>query len=434
GRDRGRILRVSPEIFKTPAPPRLGKYGTTELVAALAHPDAWWRETAQRLIYERQDKSAIDSLRKLAQGAEFPLARLHALYALQGLGALDEQSLLAAMKHPEARLREHGAKLAEAKLDSAAVRAKLPSLADDPAPRVRFQAALSLGGLDDEKAVSALARIARRDVADKWIRSAVLTSVPTRAGRLLKALLADEAFLAQDHGLLGQLAQIAGARNEAQEVEEMLNLLVAPALQSRGALQRVVLRQLADGLNRAGSSITEQMGKAKGKTSVNAVLKTIFADAERTALDAGKNDLERTEAIQLLAFASFSESQAAYARLLDAAQPAPVQLAALRALASGKDAAIAPLLVKNWPAQSPAIRNEAIEALLRRPERLSDLLDAIENRVITVNTIDQSRRQALLRSKDAAIHDRAEKLFRGPPNHDRQQVIDRYRAALAKLK
>src|SRR5439155_8491365 len=110
GRDRGRILRVSPEIFKTPAPPRLGKYGTTELVAALAHPDAWWRETAQRLIYERQDKSAIDSLRKLARGAEFPLARLHALYALQGLGALDEKSLLAAMNHPEARLREHGAK------------------------------------------------------------------------------------------------------------------------------------------------------------------------------------------------------------------------------------------------------------------------------------------------------------------------------------
>ena len=40
----------------------------------------------------------------------------------------------------------------------------------------------------------------------------------------------------------------------------------------------------------------------------------------------------------------------------------------------------------------------------------------------------------MLRSKDAAIHDRAEKLFGGPPNHDRQQVIDRYRAALAKLK
>ena len=99
----------------------------------------------------------------------------------------------------------------------------------------------------------------------------------------------------------------------------------------------------------------------------------------------------------MLAFASFSESQAAYARLLDAAQPAPVQLAAVRALASGKDAAIAPLLLKNWPAHSPAIRNEAIEALLRRPERLSALLDAIENSVITVNTIDQSRRDSRAR-------------------------------------
>lgn len=182
GRDRGRILRVSPESFQNPAPPRLGRAGANELVAALAHPDAWWRETARRLIYERQDQSAIEPLRKLARTSDVALARLHALYALQGLGALDEQSLLGALKHPEARLREHGAKLAETKLESAAVRAKLPSLADDSAPRVRFQTALSLGGLDDENSLSALTRIARRDAADKWISTAILTSVPTRAG------------------------------------------------------------------------------------------------------------------------------------------------------------------------------------------------------------------------------------------------------------
>src|SRR5262249_24070685 len=56
------------------------------------------------------------------------------------------------------------------------------------------------------------------------------------------------------------------------------------------------------------------------------------------------------------------------------------------------------------------------------------------NGVIPVNTIDQSRRQTLVRNQEAAIRDRAEKLFGGPPNHDRQQVIDRYRAALAKVK
>src|SRR4029453_14309791 len=99
--------------------------------------------------------------------------------------------------------------------------------------------------------------------------------------------------------------------------------------------------------------------------------------------------------------------QATYARLLDAAQPAPVQLAAVRTLASGKDPAIARLLLQNWPNQSPAIRSEAFEALLRRPDRVSTLFDAIEGGMISVNTIDQGHRQALLHSKDNALQRRA---------------------------
>ena len=59
-----------------------------ELVAYLESPHSWWRETAQRLLVERQDKSAAEQLRKLLQQRENPLARLHALYTLEGLGIL----------------------------------------------------------------------------------------------------------------------------------------------------------------------------------------------------------------------------------------------------------------------------------------------------------------------------------------------------------
>ena len=75
GRDQGRIYRIAPPGFRFTPPPRLSQAKTDELVAALLHPDAWYRDTAHRLIYERQDRSAIEPLRKLIHPAQTPLAQ-----------------------------------------------------------------------------------------------------------------------------------------------------------------------------------------------------------------------------------------------------------------------------------------------------------------------------------------------------------------------
>src|SRR5436189_5487972 len=56
GRDRGRIYRIVPENFKRPALPKLAEARTRELVDALDHPDSWQRQTAGRLLYERNDE------------------------------------------------------------------------------------------------------------------------------------------------------------------------------------------------------------------------------------------------------------------------------------------------------------------------------------------------------------------------------------------
>ena len=54
GKDRGRLYNlVYTGAPDRPRPaPRLSQAPTAALVAALAHPDAWWRETAQRLLFE----------------------------------------------------------------------------------------------------------------------------------------------------------------------------------------------------------------------------------------------------------------------------------------------------------------------------------------------------------------------------------------------
>ena len=85
GNDRGRIYRVVPDGYKQPALPHLDKASTKELVATLESPNGWDRDTASRLLYERQDKSAVPALIKLLKNSKSPLGRLHALCALDGV-------------------------------------------------------------------------------------------------------------------------------------------------------------------------------------------------------------------------------------------------------------------------------------------------------------------------------------------------------------
>src|SRR5690606_6988853 len=65
GRDRGRIWRIAPTQFERRPNPRLDEASTDKLVQLLSHPNAWHRETAARLLYQRQPQEAIPELRRL---------------------------------------------------------------------------------------------------------------------------------------------------------------------------------------------------------------------------------------------------------------------------------------------------------------------------------------------------------------------------------
>ncbi len=431
GRDRGRIYRIAPEKFKRTAPPRLGKASAAELVATLQNPNGWWRDTAQRLIYERQDKKAVKPLRQLARNCTLPQGRIQALYALQGLTSLDIATLVSALKDSDAHVREHAARLAEPYLGlDKQIRRLLFRLADDPEIRVRFQTACTLGALSDREAVAVVARIIQRDKADKWIRTAVLTSVPNTAGELFDSLLAMPTFVDADEGILGNLMLIVGVRNDGIEVARMLNSLGKPALQQRPELQRTVLRQLGDGLARSGSSLAKLM---EPTNPASEKLNSLFRSAQQTALDETGPIAEREAALQLLAYAPPSLGHDTLSKLLGPAQAPPIQAAAVRALSSQRDRDVAELLLSHWRGFSPAVRSEVLDALLRRPERTAQLLVALESRTVNPAELDPARRNALLRHKDPALRERAASLYGANQNLSRQKVIDRYRAAIAGL-
>jgi len=145
GSDMGRIWRVIPEGATRPPTPRLGQATTAELIAALDHGDAWRRETAQRLLVERQDRAAVADLERMASAGRTIPGRLHVLWTLRGLDALTEPTVRTALADPHPVLREHGIRLAEVLLaSSAALRMQVTTLSEDADPRVRLQATLSL--------------------------------------------------------------------------------------------------------------------------------------------------------------------------------------------------------------------------------------------------------------------------------------------------
>ncbi len=166
GRDRGRIYRIKAKDSGPRPLPRLRDASLEELVSLLEHLNGWHRQTASRLIYERNDKSAVPPLNILAKGSRSPLGRMHALCALDGLGGLTAEHVLTALRDPDPGVRRHAIELTGSWIHQSTVQSALISMADDDDFLVRYQLVLTLGEFNGDDRLVALAKIARRDSGD----------------------------------------------------------------------------------------------------------------------------------------------------------------------------------------------------------------------------------------------------------------------------
>ena len=102
----GRIWRVTHDSAQPDRrQPRMYDETPAQLVKHLEHPHGWWRDTAQKLLVLRQDKSVVPALKAMARTSGNHLARIHALWTLEGLAALDAALARELMKSPDGRIR-----------------------------------------------------------------------------------------------------------------------------------------------------------------------------------------------------------------------------------------------------------------------------------------------------------------------------------------
>ncbi len=102
----GRIWRLTYDgMPRDTTRPRMLDETPAQLVAHLSHANGWWRDTAQQLLVLKQDKSVVPALQQLARTSPNRLARHHALWTLEGLGALDAALVREQMKDASPKIR-----------------------------------------------------------------------------------------------------------------------------------------------------------------------------------------------------------------------------------------------------------------------------------------------------------------------------------------
>lgn len=296
----GRIWRIVPEGKDAPKPTKIAK-DPAGLVEQLGHPNGWVRDMAQRTIIERGGGSAVPALEKTVASSPEPLARLHALWTLEGLNRLDGQVAVQALGDSDPQVRIAAIRLCEPLLIPATIAQAMPGLlklANDSDPRVQMQVALTLSAISDPGAEAAVANLLTASNADAgYMREAIVSGLRGRELDFLEHVLPRPDWQeksADREKALSDLASCVLAEHRTAKVKRLLELVAGDKQEWR---QGALLKGMAP---RVASS---------KKADKNAPpVKLIYLDAEPTALA----QLQKSHLKSIQTYASQVDSRLAW--------------------------------------------------------------------------------------------------------------------------
>jgi putative membrane-bound dehydrogenase-like protein len=459
GRDKGRLYRLAPRIVVPPsggsgsAPakafsprptPKLSTATTPALVALLDHPNAWHRETAQRLLFERQDKSAVEHLRAMVKEGQTEQGKVTALHSLSGLSSLTVETLNIACGGLNDHLAEAAAELFEpyvadlkwvGDLRQDTSNQLFAGLAVHGQGRVAVRALYSmrdLTGLSSDISPGVfrndcMRAACTRTGVDHWYTTMILCVVGDHAEDILVPLLFKTSLLATS-GMEQKIPQLAG--QVAARGRKPAMAMLATALSKDNfppKLRALILKEIQPHLAKHSISIAT----VSSNESTNARLKTIGGEA----LDVLSRSVSLEEKIGALSsVAALVPSEAAIKpiqSLFDPSQPQELQLAALAVVGTYREPAVADILIESWPKLTPTLRDKATTLILSRTDRIAKLLDAIESKKILPSQLSAATKATLGRQKTSALAERITKLIGDGGSSNRKEVITKYEPVLS---
>ena len=229
----GRIYRIvptgaKPVLVTLPREP-------VAIVPLLAHTNGWVRDTAQRVLVERGDASVVETVKSLATTGSTAQARLHALWALEGLGALTPDFITARLGDADPQVR-----CAAVRLTDRTLAPELVKLVDDPSTAVRLNLAFVLSALPGPEVEQALVTLLEHGGGPAIAEA-------TASGRMGRELEFLEMLLQQPAGTQEKIAateifqKLAGCVMKERRASRVARLLDFAAGQLDGTPQQLAL-------------------------------------------------------------------------------------------------------------------------------------------------------------------------------------------------
>lgn len=436
GKEKGRIWRIVPEAKRTTRKIH-AKASSADLVTRLDSPSAWERDSAFRLLHERQDKDAVPSLKSLLSKTKIVRAKVDAGWLLEAFGPMDQPLLMSLLRDRDPRVQEQALLLAESRPASPEILATVRALAKSDDAKVRFRAALTLGNWKENRSPEALTGILVRGADDRWTRLAVGTSLTTHVGEFMEVLLKEERFhkldLKQRQMLIAELTTLIGAKQDSEDLSRCFQAIHSLKGPEADALARTAFLGIAAGSEKRGKSFRKLLetvfpNPEGPRTWASDVLgKSLkLAGSEKAPLE------ERIQAIQLAGHGDWREAVESLLPLLDATHPTEIRLASLRALGKSRDKLIARELLGRWKSFTPGMQREAVDILLRSPDTTVALLEGVEKKQVRPTEIEPARMRQLLKHPATDIQNRAAKLLTASLPADRKDVLEKYQASLTR--
>ncbi len=458
GKDRGRIYRIvsadAPTDRRAQLKPALGSATNAQLVAALASPNQWQRRTAQRLLVHDGRRGAVPALVAMANHPPSAIARLHALWTLDGLDRLEAAPVLAALTDADPGIRENAIVLAERWLSKPDVAQALLARVDDPDPRVRFQLLATLGSLSTPASLAAQEQLLLRDIEDEWVQVAALSASSDRAAAYFaRAVAPGSPFTASESPgrarFFDRLGGVLAARQKAGEITTAISAVndaaatgewwrasllegIARGVTSadRRALagSQATLLTIATGdrprLRRAAVTLLAAAGVEAGSATT-----TALATATRITKDAKATADARVDAIALIALVNPTASRSLFESVIGPGEPDAVQVAGVSALGRIPGAETPAFLLAHWPAMSTTVRTRAATVILARREGSNAMLDALQQGTVKRWMLNFGHTRSLIMHRDESIRARARTVLEEAPEA-RAARLARYAAAL----
>ena len=437
--------------------PNLGEASDDQLVDLLGAANVYHRETAQRLLQERDSDHARPRLQELALADDTPHKhRMHALFALVGAGQLDESFHLDLLNHDLPILRAWGARAAgNARNETpAAVTARLLELTADPEPDVLLQVAIAAGKIDALDTADVLAQVLVRAGDDPLIPRIVWQNLHPELeqhGRRFVAAIAD-ADLGQTAGVREILPRaverlLAVGDIDADTIAGLLQLLleqeqhgvVAASLEQIG--QRVRSGEVRDARL---ATLREPLDPVLDDILAGGPDRPLFFDTAVTAaswrhpraIEALQNVLQspdqpeqnRLAAVEALISIGDEGVLESVGHILhrDSGRSGFLARSVLQALGRSDHDAVPAVILGQWDQLDEAERPVAVETLTQRGAWSIAMLEAIAGGEIDRDALNLNQVAGLMAGENERIHELVLETWgnvRLERNPDREQLI-----------